>query len=218
MGDPAFMMPAKAVTAGRLGFTLPAGALAVNISPVLLRFLPNTTYDQFVDRCAGCISAFLVAFKRPIVLVYHVMKPGNDDRALLEAALQRVPLARGQVQLLPEGLSAPELKWVISQCDCLVAARTHATIAAFSTFTPTVSIAYSPKAYGINEELFGHSRYVLPFDELDADRLVAITRLVLTDANDIRERLHRSIPEMRERACHGGECLRAMLDARGDLP
>jgi polysaccharide pyruvyl transferase WcaK-like protein len=57
---------------------------------------------------------------------------------------------------VPGNIGARQVKWVISKCRYFIGARTHATVAAFSTGVPTISIAYSKKARGINRDIFGH--------------------------------------------------------------
>ena len=61
-----------------------------------------------------------------------------------------------------------ELKGCISRCRFLVAARTHASIAAYSTGVPTLVAGYSVKARGIARDLFGtEDGHVLPVQAMD---------------------------------------------------
>ena len=49
----------------------------------------------------------------------------------------------------------------------IIGARTHATIAAYSSAVPTLVIGYSTKAKGIARDLFGsETHYVLPVQQL----------------------------------------------------
>lgn len=58
-------------------------------------------------------------------------------------------------------------KYIISQCSYFIGARTHATIAAYSTCVPTLVVGYSVKAKGIAKDLFGtYENYVIPVQEL----------------------------------------------------
>ena len=47
-----------------------------------------------------------------------------------------------------------QLKYDISKCRFFVGARTHATIAAYSTCVPTLVVGYSVKSRGIARDLF----------------------------------------------------------------
>ena len=54
-----------------------------------------------------------------------------------------------------------ELKGFIARCRFFVGARTHATIAAYSSCIPTFSVGYSIKAKGIAQDIFGtYKNYV----------------------------------------------------------
>ena len=54
-----------------------------------------------------------------------------------------------RVFLLPDCLNAMQYKGYVKRLSGLVAARTHVSIAAYSTFVPTLVIGYSVKARGI---------------------------------------------------------------------
>jgi polysaccharide pyruvyl transferase WcaK-like protein len=63
--------------------------------------------------------------------------------------------------------NAMVLKGYISQCRFMVAARTHASIAAYSTSVPTLVVGYSIKSIGIAKDLFGTSgNYVLSIETM----------------------------------------------------
>ena len=70
-------------------------------------------------------------------------------------------------------LNAPQIKGYISRCRFFVGARTHATIAAYSTGVPTLVLGYSVKARGIARDLFGNEQgLVLPVQDLTEPRLL----------------------------------------------
>ena len=82
---------------------------------------------------------------------------GVDDFAFLATVTESASKeAKHQIRVLPEGLNASEIKWIISQCSAFIGARTHSTIAALSSSVPTISLGYSLKAKGINEDIFGN--------------------------------------------------------------
>ena len=61
-----------------------------------------------------------------------------------------------KIFVIPPIYNAPETKWIISKMKFFAGARTHSTIAALSSYVPTLSFAYSIKAKGINKDIFGH--------------------------------------------------------------
>lgn len=86
-----------------------------------------------------------------VLLVPHVAsdyKRDCDARAAVDI-WTRFPQWRDRLVLVPAGLSAPGLKWVVGQVDWVCATRMHAAIAGLSQAIPTVSIAYSDKSVGV---------------------------------------------------------------------
>ena len=83
------------------------------------------------------------------------------------------------VNIMPSEFNASQIKQVISQFHFFIGARTHATIAAFSSGVPTISIAYSVKAKGINKDLLGEIPVVRFFSN-------PTTPIRPSDRNDIR--------------------------------
>ena len=75
-----------------------------------------------------------------------------------------------------EDHNAEELKGFIARCKYLVAARTHASIAAYSSKIPTLVVGYSIKAKGIAKDLFG----------TDEGYVVAVQSL--KKVNDLKDR------------------------------
>lgn len=100
-----------------------------------------------------------------IALIPHVMWKYNDDRLTL------IELYNGyqgnERVVLFEDMPARKIKYVISKCRMFIGARTHATIAAYSSCVPTLVVGYSVKARGIARDLFGtEDHYVLPVQNL----------------------------------------------------
>lgn len=82
-------------------------------------------------------------------LIPHVMpdnasSPENDYQPMEELKV-KYP----QVELAPRFRTPMEAKGFISNMDFFVGSRMHATVAAFSTGVPTVSVAYSRKFQGL---------------------------------------------------------------------
>ena len=76
----------------------------------------------------------------------------------------------------------------------MIAARTHASIAAYSSCIPTLVIGYSVKSRGIAEDLFGNYKdYVLPTEELTSDSLIKYFNYIESNKNKIKEILEKKI-------------------------
>jgi polysaccharide pyruvyl transferase WcaK-like protein len=135
-----------------------------------------------------------------IALIPHVVKKNNDDRTLLEKLYNEFKES-GRVYLI-EDQNCMQLKDVISKCKIFVGARTHATIAAYSTCVPTFVVGYSVKAKGIAKDLFGsYDKYVIPVQNLKNKDDVYNSYCFIADNYDkIKEHLQDIMPKYIERA------------------
>ena len=114
----------------------------------------------------------------------------NSDYHYMRGLIQNSSLARSsRVKLVSGKLNAAQLKHLISKCRFFIGARTHATIAALSTGVPTVSIAYSIKAKGINLDLFGNLDHVLETPSLSKCALVDHLGRLLDRETELRKSL-----------------------------
>lgn len=143
-----------------------------------------------------------------IAFIPHVVKPGNDDRVAMQKLYDEVGCS-DRVVLVPDQ-NCMQLKEIISQCVCFVGARTHATIAAYSTNVPTLVVGYSVKARGIARDLFGEEKnYVLPVQELrDEADLYHSFLWIMEHRTEISQRLKAVMPQFVKKL----QELRAVMD------
>jgi polysaccharide pyruvyl transferase WcaK-like protein len=138
-----------------------------------------------------------------LLLVPHVQRPDGDPESDGAAALAlRARLARDygdRVQVLPQTLSAMELKGVIAKLDWFAGARMHATIAGFSSGVPTLGLGYSDKAAGVFAEC-GIGAHVADLRRMDADAVGAAVRASLDARDRTRAALARTLPGVLARA------------------
>ena len=129
--------------------------VGINISPLIIKHepLPGITIENY--KCL--ISYVLEKTSLSVLLIPHVVWKENDDRQPL-LQLYHIFNHTNRIALI-EDADAEVLKGYISQCRFLIAARTHASIAAYSTGVPTLVIGYSTKAKGIAQDLFGDSSH-----------------------------------------------------------
>ena len=221
MCDPAFAMPSRSPAAGTFGEPLPEDSIGMNFSGLLARSVTGGDLERWTDLCADIVERTVVVTRRPVLLIPHVTSdlPAGDDFVLLQKVLGRLGRARDHVRGVPGNLSAAEIKWVISRCAAFMGARTHATIAALSSGVPTLSLAYSRKAYGINQDLFGSQEFCMDGADLSVPgKVAARLSAVLGAADSIRQRLREKLPEVVRRAYAAGPRLRHVLHgaAEGD--
>ena len=212
MSDPAFIMSPEPVPEEKLGFSMPDGAVGLNLSPLMAKHITGGDMKAWTELGTKIVRELKARIGRPMILIPHVTLPHSNDYEFLRNVLSRYKGDKKAIYLLPDSLSAAETKWVISNLDCLIAARTHATIASFSSCVPTVSLAYSAKAYGINERLFGHTDYVISPKQLRAEEIAERAKVVLRDSDSIRKHLKDVIPAVQKDALEAGLVLRKIID------
>jgi len=93
-----------------------------------------------------------------------------------------------------------------------VGARTHSTIAAYSTCVPTIVLGYSIKSRGIALDLFGTTEnYVLPVQELKQGELRDAFVWMQEKEEEIRQHLNDIMPAYKEKAAAVGKELKEIL-------
>ncbi len=207
--DPAFYLEPEA-------FALPAGfrpgeTVGINISPMIVR---NETVEGItVANYRRLMDHILNHSTYSIALIPHVMWNYNDDRLTL-AQLYEAYKDNDRV-LLFEDMSCQRLKYIISKCRVFIGARTHATIAAYSSMIPTLVVGYSVKARGIARDLFGtEEHYVLPVQSLsDPEELIGAYEWMMEREGQIRARLTKIMPAYRKEAGKAGDEIRRLWKA-----
>lgn len=185
--------------------------VGLNVSPLIL----NCARDKgaALDAFAALIRHILRESDNSIALIPHVTWGHDNDMDALRQ-LKAAFADEERVFILPDTLNAMQYKGYISRLRALVTARTHASIAAYSTAVPTLVIGYSVKAKGIARDLFGSEEgHLIPVQELSSAQQ-------LTDAFDAliaREWQERSELEKRLPVYTEGkdEIVRALLSLGG---
>lgn len=155
--DPAFALE-RTKTILPKGF-VEGNTVGINISPMALDYANDK--EAVVANVNGLVESILKKTDMVVALIPHVVWPHNDDRGPLSLLYEKYKDS-GRV-ILVEDRPAAELKDIIARCRFLVAARTHACIAAYSSCVPTLALSYSSKSAGIAKEVMPeNAAYVLP--------------------------------------------------------
>lgn len=130
-----------------------------------------------------------------ILLIPHVTRDNKADCETLAEIYEKFKCER--ISLVGGEYSATEYKSIISRCEAFIGARTHATIAAYSTCVPTLVIGYSIKSKGIAKDIFGtYEGYVVPVKELnDSDRFIEKFKDFYSKNSEIRKYLQKFMPD-----------------------
>jgi polysaccharide pyruvyl transferase WcaK-like protein len=186
--------------------------LGLNLSPVVDRMLArNGRPGELIVQTSGFVRRILDETDFDVLLIPHVVPLNGqgfgNDMNTHEQLLAALGGEQARLRKASGHLNAPQLKHLISLCHYFIGARTHATIAAMSMGVPVLSIAYSVKARGINRDLFGHERYIVPTLTLSADALWDGLLLLRNEDVSIRALLAQRIPEWKTRTNAGAAWL-----------
>lgn len=202
--DPAFALePEKADLPSRF---VVGRTIGINISPMIVR--NEKTEGITIANYRRLIEHILQNSDDCVALIPHVMWNYNDDRLTLKE-LYRGYEANERVLRFPD-MPCQKLKYIISQCRAFIGARTHATIAAYSSCVPTLVVGYSVKARGIARDLFGTEKnYVLPVQALEnPEELIKAYDWLMEREQKIRTRLQTIMPKYCAKAKAAGEEVR----------
>lgn len=177
--------------------------VGINVSPMIQ---DNEKESGITMECYEALIQYIIentGFQ--IALIPHVVWTRNDDRKPIHTLYEKFK-DTGRVVEIGDG-TCEELKGYISRCRLFVGARTHATIAAYSSCVPTLVVGYSVKARGIARDLFGQEEhYVLPVQSLrNRDDLVKEFQWLLSQEKEIREKLEKKMPDYRNLALETGK-------------
>ena len=177
--DPAFSLKKKEVKLN--SWYKNRKIVGLNLSPLTIKSEEN--YNDIKE----LINYILKNTDYSICLIPHVMVEEVSDYKILDRIAEdyknekRLYLERGNYD-------CKELKYIISKCSLLIAARTHASIAAYSTCVPTLVLGYSVKSRGIAEDIFGNYKdYVLPIEDINKDTLIEKFDYLNKNQNNIRK-------------------------------
>ena len=171
--------------------------VGINISPLVIR--RELKKGIIIKNINEVINYILDKSDMNIALIPHVVMPMDNDYAILSEVYKEIRDNK-RVTIISDKLSAAEYKYVFSKCRFAICARTHASIAAYSSYVPTIAIGYSVKARGIAADL-DLKDYVLPLQHFSEENiLLDMFRDMLKNENNIKIKLKKIMPEYREKA------------------
>lgn len=208
------LLPDPAFQLDRVDLPLPKGfiegnTVGINLSPMVMNC--ETDDNITLKNYELQIEHIIETTDMQIALIPHVVWAENNDRVPLRMLFEKYKHT-GRVVMI-EDHNCMELKGYIARCRFMIAARTHASIAAYSTCVPTLVVGYSVKAKGIAKDIFGtHENYVLPVQSLTReDDLTNAFDWIYKNEDQIRKHLQAMMPEYRDRALLIGEELKKIM-------
>ena len=214
MADPAFTLKAQKVK-------LPSQmkdhqTVAINISPAVTLNAQNK--ELLYENYTTLIEKILHESDMRVALLPHVYAENDfSQEDLLEAdRIKGYFKNNDRVFIMSDFYTSRELKYIISQCRFLFTARTHASIAGYSSGIPTIVIGYSIKARGIALDLFGtYENYVVECQRFTSRNDLANSYdFLLKNENSIKEILRQKKAELSNKVEEACEMIRSLAEQK----
>ena len=197
--DPAFHLPVEEVELP-IGFKS-GDTLGLNLSPMVFTDVENEE-DIMYHNVYKLIDYVLEHTKTHVCLiphVYNIEKHTQDIRVLSRVYNRYKDNAR--VSIVDKELSCTQLKYIISKCRYFIGARTHSTIAAYSTAVPCLALSYSIKSRGIARDLFDEEEgYAIPYKDIKEDCVLkdAFVNVLQEKEEQIRDKYQVVLPSYKQ--------------------
>jgi colanic acid/amylovoran biosynthesis protein len=205
--DPAFILDTFNLKSPK-GFQ-ENNTIGINVSP---RVIENEDIlGATISNYTTLLQHIIDSTNMQIALIPHVVKENDDDRIPITVLYNKFKES-GRVVMIND-YNCMELKGFISRCRMFIGARTHATIAAYSTCVPTLVVGYSVKAKGIAKDIFGtYENYVIPVQGLEnKDDLIKAFEWLKKNEVSIKTHLEKFMPSYIEKAWQAGEEVKKLL-------
>lgn len=181
------------------GITLPKHTVGINLSDIIF----STNDKSIFNNAVNLISYILEKTNYHIALIPHVHQVLNDnnDQVVLKRLWQHFN-QDPRIHFIDTTFNACQIKDIVGQCQLLVAARTHCSIAGYSIKIPTLVLGYSVKSKGIAKDLFGtDEHYVKSVYNLKSDHEFR-DAFIWLDQNQstVKKQLEKAIPPYTTRA------------------
>lgn len=182
--------------------------VGINVSPLLFEY---GNKELILNAYGELINYISEKTDFSIALIPHVVKQNNDDRNALKLLYDMCENKDRVVTV--EDMPVDKLKYIISKCRFFIGARTHAIIAAYSSYVPTLALGYSVKAKGIACDLFGTDKgYVVDVSALNNEGELKDAFVALWDNEDrIKDMLKNKIPFIQQKAMRLSDALKEIV-------
>lgn len=206
VADPAFMLDKKEIF-------LPKELenqefVGINLSPMIVENEANNGIT--IKNYEKLIEYILKDTNLSIMLVPHVVWEFNDDRVPLKKLYEKYKESKRI--LLLDDMSCESIKGYIAKCKFFIGARTHSTIAAYSSCVPTLVVGYSVKAIGIARDLFGtEENYVIPVQNLQEEvEVLNHFKWLYDNEKEIRDHLRMTMEKYKMKSLYASDAVKGL--------
>lgn len=190
--DPAFAISNQGIDKKHLG----SGRLhiGINLSPLSSAYIFKTNLNDVIKKQADVITSLIKNFDAQVTLIPHVVcnfNSNDDDLRYLRLVKSQIGTNFiDHVNLIQGDLGFLETKKILSTCDVVIAARMHCAINAISIDVPTIFLAYSKKAYGMAEYVYGNDKWVVPLNDFKTSSFEILINKIISENKEPLKRLN----------------------------
>lgn len=204
--DPAFSLETETFDMSKI--PIRGGWVGINVSPLVRK--KETKEGMILQNYSALIKYIIHYTQLNVLLIPHVCKKESNDNEILKLLFDEFVDSCRVFRINETGnMNCRQLKYAISRCRYTVVARTHASIAAYSTGVPTLVVGYSVKAKGIARDLFGSAdNYVVDVESIkkEDDLKNDFVWMVENEVN-IKKRLELMMPDYIDKSRTAGDLL-----------
>lgn len=171
--------------------------IGINVSPLIISC--EEKLGSTMENYKALVQHIIDTTDMKVSLIPHVVCDNNDDRKPLKELYNEFKDTKRVIMI--DDNNCLVQKGYISRCRMFIGARTHATIAAYSSCVPTLVIGYSIKAKGIAKDIFGtYENYVLPVQKLrNKNDLINSFEWMKANESNIKQYLDEFIPKYKQK-------------------
>lgn len=187
-------------------------AVGINVSKLILDYDKENKHT--LNAYKNLICYILENTNYQVILIPHVVCDTTSDIEAQNEVLSLIPeFYKHRIFTVEEG-NCRDLKGIISKCKFFIGGRTHSTVAAYSTYVPTLVIGYSVKSMGIANDLFGtYENYVISYKNIKKeDEMIKGFKFLQKNENKIRRRLEEIMPSYIQNAYEAGNEIYNLLE------
>jgi len=171
--DPAFLVERTLV---RNEVATKINQIGINISPLSALYY-GMSIDDAVSENVKFITGLIDKLSCKVVLIPHVVYDDlyNGDNVFINKVYDSIPENyKGYIREVDSDPGFIGVKEEIVKCDVVIAARMHCAINTITCNVPIVFLAYSSKAIGMSQFLYGSSEFVIDMSMINNVDIVKI--------------------------------------------
>lgn len=188
--DPAFAVP-KPKNIRKKDLNFDNLHIGINLSPTSSIYSFKSDMNKITKIQANLITKIIKNCDAEITLIPHVIcdyDMKDDDLRYLRLIKSQIDEdVNNRVDIVDGDIGFLGTKKILADCDVVIAARMHCAINAVSVGVPTIFLAYSKKAYGMAEYVYGNNKWIISLEKLSNEVLIKkIKEIIITNLNIIK--------------------------------